>query len=312
MNIIVKMVFGSHLYGTSNENSDTDYKGIFLPTEDQIILNKVPKSYNETTGKNNSKNSSDDVDTEIYSLHYFLTLACEGQTVAFDMLHAPEDVIIEKSDTWDSIVSERHRFYTRNLKAFVGYARRQAAKYGVKGSRLSSVKFVIDFLNELDNEKQLKDYWDELPQFEHVYKNTVDKNGLRLYEVCGKNFQETTRIGYVVPILEKFYTSYGARAKQAEQNEGIDWKAISHAMRAALQTKQLLTENTIKFPLKEADYLKKVKSGQVDYLTEALPYLESLMGDVELLSKESDLPEKVDRNYWDRFIIDVVKKHYFS
>jgi predicted nucleotidyltransferase len=312
MDIIVKMIFGSHLYGTNTKDSDTDYKGVFLPSEEQIILNKVPKSYNETTGKNNSKNSSEDVDTEIYSLHYFITLACEGQTVAFDMLHAQEDMIIEKSDIWDDIVSERHRFYTRSLKAFVGYARRQAAKYGVKGSRLSSAKYVIEFLSKLNNEKQLKDYWDMLPLLEYVYKDTVDKNGLRLYEICGKNFQETTRIGYVIPILEKFYTSYGARAKQAEQNEGIDWKAISHAMRAALQTKQLLTENTIKFPLKEADYLKKVKSGQVDYLTEALPYLESLMGDVELLSKTSDLPEKVDRNYWDRFIIDVVKKHYFS
>ena len=31
-NIIVKIKFGSHLYGTDNEKSDLDYKGIFLPS----------------------------------------------------------------------------------------------------------------------------------------------------------------------------------------------------------------------------------------------------------------------------------------
>ena len=31
-NIIVLMKFGSHLYGTNTENSDTDLKGIYMPT----------------------------------------------------------------------------------------------------------------------------------------------------------------------------------------------------------------------------------------------------------------------------------------
>lgn len=309
MQNIVKMKFGSHLYGTTTESSDMDFKGVFLPDEDQVILNRVPKSYNNTTGKDDSKNTADDVDTEIYSLHYFIELACQGQTVALDMLHAPDNMLLEKHPLWDAIVEQRHKFYTRNLKAFIGYARRQAAKYGVKGSRLNTAKTVIDFLKGQQEGTALHEIWDQLPQEEHIHADQIDKNGLRLYQVCGKQFQETARVGYIFPILEKFYKSYGNRAKQAEKNQGIDWKAISHAIRAALQTKELLTEHTITFPLKDAEYLLEVKQGKRDYLTDAAPYLESLMDEVEQLSKESILPDKVDRKYWDEFLKKAVKDY---
>ena len=45
MNLIVKSIFGSHLYGTNTENSDTDYKGIYLPSKNDCYLNNVKKYY---------------------------------------------------------------------------------------------------------------------------------------------------------------------------------------------------------------------------------------------------------------------------
>lgn len=148
--IIVKMIFGSHLYGTSTPNSDMDYKGIFLPTKEQVYLGKIPKSYSNARKKDEGeKNTADDVDTEIYSLHYFLKLACEGQTVAMDMLHAPNEMIVEKSWIWDSIVENREKFYTKNLKAFVGYARKQASRYGIRSGRLGNLREVIKVLEKL-------------------------------------------------------------------------------------------------------------------------------------------------------------------
>ena len=149
MNTIVKMKFGSHLYGTATPESDLDYKGVFMPDLEELLLGKVKKSYSETTGDDRSKNSAGDVDSEMYSLHYFIQLACEGQTVAMDMLHAPDEMILEKSNIWDLIVNERDKFYTKNLEAFVGYARKQAAKYGIKGSRLLELQKVIKLLEDM-------------------------------------------------------------------------------------------------------------------------------------------------------------------
>lgn len=311
MDIIVKMKFGSHLYGTATDTSDIDYKGVYLPSREEILLGNIPKCHNYSTGNDMSKNKPGDMDVEIYSLHYFIRLACEGQTVAMDMLHAPEEMFIAHSDIWRTIVKERHRFYSKNLNSFINYARRQASKYGIKGSRLNAVSQVIDVLKAQDPESKLRAIWDKLPRIEHCHDTGIDPNGMRQYQVCGKTFQESASVGYVVPILEKFYDDYGDRAKLAAENKNIDWKAISHALRAAIQTKEILTTNTISYPLKDAPFLMKVKEGKLDYSNEVAPVLESLMDEVEKLLSASSLPEETDRDYWNNFICETLERERF-
>lgn len=313
MNIIVKMKFGSHLYGTDTKDSDIDYKGIFLPTEKEILLNKVPKSYNHTTKSgNDQKNTSEDIDTEFYSLHYFIKLACEGQTVALDMLHAPTKMIEETSPTWQAIVSNRKKFYTKNLKAFIGYARRQAAKYGIKGSRLNIANFAMQVIRHgfsANKTLKLKNIWDQLPITDDSRMLGPNPNGIQEYQICGKILQETVTCEYAYNILKTFYEAYGKRAKEAAENKGVDWKAISHALRAAYQVKELLSDGTITFPLKNADFLKQVKNGHYDYTKIVAPTLEALMTEVEILSEESIFPERADQKFWENFIINTVRDH---
>jgi len=313
LNLIVKMKFGSHLYGTSTPDSDLDYKGVFLPSKEEVLLNRIPKVYSNSTKKGSEeRNTSDDVDMEIYSLHYFLKLACEGQTVALDMLHAPDEMILVKSPAWDAIISNREKFYTKNLKAFIGYARRQAAKYGIKGSRLNAAFQVLELIKLVDPSEKLGACWDNLPTGDHCHFVERTPQGIRQYQVCGKIFQETQAVGYTIPILQRYHDEYGRRAREAAENKGIDWKAISHALRAAYQTRELLKDNTITFPLKNADFLLKVKKGELDYLTEVVPVLESLMDEVETLSTESKLPPKTNRKYWDSFLMIVLEDSLFG
>jgi len=145
-NIIVRMFFGSRLYGTDTEDSDMDYKGVFMPTKSEILLGKIPKGHNSTTKQGTARNTSTDIDEELYSLHYFIELACQGQTVALDMLHANKESIITSSPVWENIVLERERFYAKDLKAFVGYAHKQANRYGLRGGRVNTVNEVIKVL----------------------------------------------------------------------------------------------------------------------------------------------------------------------
>lgn len=312
MKIIVKMKFGAHLYGTATIKSDVDYKGVFLPAKKEVLLGKIPKCLNFSSGDSESKNTSNDIDIEFYSLHYFIKLAREGQTVALDMLHAPDSAIIETSDIWRKITGERKRFYTKNLKSFISYARHQASKYGIKGSRLNAVAEVINLLKSENPVNKLRDIWHKLPRMDYCYDVEPNPNGMRQYQICGKIFQESASISYVMPILQKFYEDYGSRSRLAAENKNIDWKAISHAIRAAIQVKEILTCNTITFPLKEADFLSKVKEGTLDYITEVAPVLENLMEDVEKLASKSTLPERVDSAYWDKFICETLENELFN
>lgn len=306
-NIIVEMKFGSHLYGTDGPDSDIDIKGVFLPRVGDLLLGKRVKSVTNNTNDTNEKNTSSDIDMEFYSLHHFLKLALEGQTVALDMLHAPSTAIMKSSHLWDVLVEQRERFYTKNLKAFIGYARRQAAKYGIKGSRLADIRKVVKYLKSWsdagEGDSRLGQIWNFLPRGEHInfLDNHVETHVPRMYQVAGKFFQETARIDYVLPILERFLESYGKRAQQAEQNEGVDWKAMSHAIRVAYQMEELLEFGTMTLPLPSAKLIRAIKQGEVNFKP-VQAELEETMAKVEKLSEKSTLPEKADHQFAEFFI----------
>jgi hypothetical protein len=157
---------------------------------------------------------------------------------------------------------------------------------------------------------KLKEIWEELPDLDYTKKYFDEKSKLRIYEVCNKKFQETASVDYVLKCLRKVEEGHGNRVQEAEENR-VDFKSVSHALRAAYQTKQLLIENTITFPLKESTFLRDVKLGKVDYTTVVVPVLEDLMAEIEELSKASKLPDLVDRSYWDRFIISTLEREVF-
>src|SRR5687768_2961981 len=96
MNIIYKCEFGSVIYGTNTPTSDKDYKAIYLPTKEEILLQKVKRVENLNTKPKGTveRNKADDVDFEIFSFQEYLKLLCEGQTPMLDMLFCPTKHII--------------------------------------------------------------------------------------------------------------------------------------------------------------------------------------------------------------------------
>ena len=52
-----------------------------------------------------------------------------------------------------------------------------------------------------------------------------------------------------------------------------------------------------------------IKQGLLDYKSVVAPALEGLMGEIEELAQKSTLPDKVDRAYWDQFVIDTVSMY---
>jgi len=299
--MIVRMLFGSHLYGTDTPASDHDYKGVFLPTARECFLGRIPKSLAERPQKEvGEKNTSEDVDVEIFSLQNFLSIACAGEMVSMDMLHAPDDMLLETSPIWEKIRSERSRFYTKDMRAFVGYARKQAAKYGIRGSRLDTMNKVIEILGTYDPTAKVGDIG-------ALYTLKTDHYDVALpfFSVCGKKYEQGVRVAYMMDSISRSRDSYGTRAQLASENQGIDWKAVSHAVRAALQIKEMFEDDTMTLPLKQAELVKQIKTGQLDYTTVVAPMLEGLMETIEKLAQDSSLPQSVDRQYWDDFICEV-------
>lgn len=309
--LISKTIFGSHLYGTATELSDRDYKSIYLPSLSSCILNQVQHGKQSTTKRDtNQKNTNLDVDNISHSLqHFILNLGRTGDTTFLDMLHTPTSLTLESSDAWQFIRQHRSLFYTKTLKAYLGFARAQAARYGQKGERLQACVDILNVLRDLPPHERLGNYLDRLPHSQYTKQylyedaSSTDK---RVYDFCGKKLMATTSITHVIQTLEAFYNERGHRALSAQEQGGVDWKALSHAFRVTYQLKELYTIGDIIFPLKNADFLIKIKKAEFHNKLETLSEeLESLITEVSLLAEQSLYPEQVAMQFWEDWIISL-------
>ena len=315
--IVVKMKYGSHLYGLNTPKSDTDYKSICLPTAEQIIMQKANFTLKNSTGDEHGKNTAEDIDDEVMSLSKFLDQAMAGKNTALDMLHAPVTefgrlhdagtIVMITSDIWRELQDKRHMFYTKDMSSYVDYVQGQAAKYGVKGSRLAALKDAMEVLSTVvpADETRLGDVRDYLPVGEHaqIIETDSTKVGKQVfYEICQRKFDFQNKVDYVLANMQKIYDGYGHRAKLAETNDGVDWKAVSHAFRAGFQARSIYQNGGFEYPLKETDFILSIKTGKLDYKTEVQPALETLVDQVKTLAEMSDMPETCDREYWSKWL----------
>jgi hypothetical protein len=343
--ILFKCLGGSYLYGTNSESSDKDYKGVFLPNLNDLILGKAPKHYTSTTGSSEERNSADDVDETYYSLQYFLELAAKGDTNAIDILFAYtnyEAVIID-TPIWNKIIENIDKILTKNVKAYLGYCKSQCIKYSIKGDKLKNYstfeKFCEKYLHEKDADGALITLLDAL-EFEfntHQYPKLIsncipepgaERNKIAFGETSKFNFgdhcyfetaqnkesyitisdvkfQLNDSIKSAYHKVQKVIVSYGKRAEAAANENGVDWKAISHCVRVLLQVEQLLTENKIIFPLINADFVKSIKynTSSMTY-EEIMKWIEGHIWHIdEVLLPKSTLREKADYKWIEKFIL---------
>jgi len=299
MELLAKFVHGSHLYGLNTPDSDMDYKGVYMPSMDDYLLCNVKPSINLSTNKTNQKNDSSDVDYEVYSLNKFVDMLVAGEMVAFDMLFAPESMVEYYDGSGDVIPQDSpelrhnpvwvlrklytHLFVSRDMKAYLGYCKKQAAKYGIKGSRLSSLRALrsqVDYIDTIEGlffKGKLSDVVDSLQNDKYCFSDGDS------YVVLGKRHQLSISFSEFRDRINAAVRQYGNRAKLAEQNDGVDWKAVSHAFRAGYQLIEMYETNRMVLPLpqEQREKVLAIKLGERDW-NDVKSELEELINQVEL------------------------------
>jgi len=130
-------------------------------------------------------------------------------------------------------------------------------------------------------------------------------------EVCGKLYPLKATVKLIKNNIQNKFDEYGKRALLAEKNEGIDWKALSHAVRVNSQGIELFKTGHITFPRPDRDLLLKIKTGQMDYKEVAEIITEGLQA-LETAKINSNLPLKPDIDWCNDFVyniyLEIVKK----
>ncbi len=318
--VIVQIKFGSHLYGTDTPESDLDIKAVYLPAARDILLQRAGSLLSDSRSKaHGEKNTADDIDREAYSLQRYLDLLAEGQTVALDMLFAPAWAMLTPPDaTWGEVQALAPKILTKGAMAFVRYCRQQANKYGIKGSRVAAARQALALLQAGERQhgfaaslQTMTAELEELVMAHDMIKfaDVPQPNGTttRCLEVCGKKAMLTATIKNAREIVAHMVNEYGQRALAAERNEGVDWKALSHAVRVGYEALELFATRKITFPRPEAQHLLSIKQGGLPYADVAAE-IERLLDQVETAAARSKLPEAADAQIIDDFVAEKYRR----
>lgn len=321
--LIVEMRFGSHLYGTATPRSDTDVKAVYLPASRDILLQRVPISITRARAKApGEKNAPEDTDFEAYSLQRYLTLLAEGQTVALDMLFAPDEAMLrEPAPLWRGIQAAAPKLLSRRAGALMRYCRRQANTFGIKGLRVAAARQALAVLERAERDlgtvaplAQAEDWLLPLLSPPHIEFEDMEMPGGRLVRhltVCGKRMPFTGTIKTAVATTRKLVNAYGERARQAELNGGVDWKALSHAVRVGREAVALFRTGRIVFPLPYAAELLAIKQGERAYEGVAAE-IERLLSEVEAAAAASYLPDAPDFGFIEEFVARAYRQKVFE
>lgn len=330
MDKILEMKFGSHLYGTDTPNSDLDFKAIYLPTAREIVLGRVKGTIAKSRPKADcERNTKDDVDMEIFSLCRYLELLMEGQTVALDILFGYKGTCTFYTEQglqiMNRIYDNREKLLTRNVNAFVGYARQQAAKYGIKGSRMDSLKRTAMLLDDLYANHnpcdKLEKHSAAIVALEIATKELVSLEKTPLIEIVmlkgpkgnfdaphlrvnGRSIPFHATVKYAREVVDRMLEGYGQRAHKAHLAGGVDWKALSHAVRVNSEALELMGTSKITFPRPDRELLLKIKTGQMPY-EQVAEIIEQGLAYLYTAQEICTLPEKPDQEWSDELVYEV-------
>jgi len=115
--IIFRGIVGSQSYGLATETSDTDYKTIYIQSNEDILSNNYIAQIDI---------NKDDV---AYELRRFLELVSTGNPNVLELLFLPEKCILESSAEYEYLRANRDMFLTKTCYyTYSGYAKTQLGK----------------------------------------------------------------------------------------------------------------------------------------------------------------------------------------
>lgn len=303
---IVKIPFGSHLYGTATPASDFDFKVVYLPNLTDLVIGKKAEIYKEKPGRPDEVMQAGEVETEFVPLQRLAQDFFSGQSWAIECTFAilsGEYEMLEPGLEYDlqtfcnTLVE---KFLTRDLKAMVSYAIHQSQMYGVKAERLNAIERLIEALSKVERPQftrlsDIKLILDTLIDGETISYSIIKGTNHTYQEqpalkVNNREYPMASMVHYLLTELLKVKQRYGERVKRA-QGEEVDWKALSHAVRVVRQAVSLLQHKQIKFPLPSAQLLTDIKNQQLSF-AEATSIFAELNTRMEELQKTTELQEK--------------------
>lgn len=260
---------GSHFFNLNTEESDLDFRGVYLPS---------PRTYDEQDNKlvkYNSEefeaNTSDDVDIDLYSLPFFFKLLKKADFNMMEALYTPDNKVLLELPLMKEIRSQRKNLLVPSISSFLGFFNSEYRQHTLNTDFHYTREAVYNFLKSLDTEEnaRLSDFEKEFEEFSKKRKDVEfkyvkvhkEESKQKVVEFSLHQFPIRVKIKYMLSQLEGHLSNASHRKKDRKA-----YKGLSHCLRLLYEAQQLLSEGEFHFPFtkERQSLLMKAKTGQID------------------------------------------------
>jgi len=296
-NIILLTLGGSYAYGTNNEDSDLDVRGIALNSKEDILTNS---NFNQFI--------NNETDTTIYSFNKIITLLTNCNPNTIEILGCNKEHYLHVSDIGQELLDNSDLFLSKlAIHSFGGYANQQLRRLTNKSKRdVSHSEREQHILNTLNNAKYyFKDryfsndddninlYIGESAQEEYDTEIFMDVNfknyPLRDYKSMMSEMQS----------IVKEYGVLGKRNENAAKHDKLG-KHMCHLLRLYIMCLDILEKQKIvTYRDAEHDLLMDIRNGKYlddnkQVVTEFFDIIADYEQKLEYAKKNTELSDKPD------------------
>lgn len=296
-NVILLGFGGSHAYGTNNENSDVDIRGIATRSKRDIL-----------TGYDFEQVVNVDTDTTIYSFDKIIKLLCSCNPNTIEMLGLEPWQYIYLTDAGKMLIENRKMFLSkRAIHSFGGYANAQLRRLENKSARLVSQSqqetHILKSIEHASVDFKLK-YFDHP---EDAIKLFVDRSFREDYD--SEIYMDVTLSHYPLRDFKdmwsemhsivKSYSKIGKRNENAIEHNKLG-KHMMHLVRLYLMCFDILEKGEIiTYRDKDHDFLMSIRNGAyLDENKQPIPEFYKMIDKYEkkldYLKDHTKLPNDVD------------------
>ncbi len=315
-NIILLGLGGSYAYGTNNENSDIDVRGVATHSAEDILTRKgFEQVVNEET------------DTTIYSLEKIINLLSNCNPNTIEILGLEPWQYFYVTDIGQALIDNRDMFLSkRAIHSFGDYANSQLRRLENRAARtMEQTKREEFILRSIENAKYtfpakffecpedaIKLYIDKAVNPEYDTEIFMDIN-LKHYPLRDYKSMWSEMIAII-----KEYAKIGARNRKAIERGKLS-KHMMHLVRLYLMCFDILEKGEIiTYRAKEHDFLMDIRNGKyLDNEDHPLPefydIVDELENKLEYWKEHTELPANPDYNRINKFLAEAnweVVKNY--
>lgn len=307
-NIILLGLGGSYAYGTNNEMSDIDIRGIATNTKRNILTHKDFEQVVDT-----------DTDTTIYSFEKIIKLLCECNPNTIEILGLKPEHYLFISPVGKKLLRNKKIFLSKKaIYSFGGYANAQLRRLENKSARLTDQTHmennILKSINHAEVDFKNK-YFDRPDDAIKLYVDKAIQEGYDseiFMDIVLKHYplRDYANMWSEMNNIVKAYSKFGKRNKNAIEHKKLS-KHMMHLIRLYLMCFDILEKGEIcTFREKEHDFLMDIRNGKFldenqQPTKEFYDILTELNRKLDYLSIHTDLPDVVEKDKIDDFVAEV-------